>query len=270
MEKSKEETESIFSKVSLKQCICLSDALETYSKFTSICISPKGNEIIVNDPYTSKILVLGLEGKRVKSIECKAHPHEICVFGSHLLVANLYSIDILDQEYNLVSSIELGDDLKSIGAVCWSKEGNIIVSTKEDSILILSRDGKILKKFTRFAHNGGISPYKHRICIDSNDRIITIDQRNQGISIRKLGRYSLFVFGLQGSEPGQVDSPQGVCVDEHDNILVADSGNKRISIFTSYGIHITQIPTPETPCGLCVKGQALYVIGEKSIFVFDI
>ena len=73
------------------------------------------------------------------------------------------------------------------------------------------------------------------VAVDSQDRIIVSDFRNDRIQI--CDEYGTCkAFGSSGSAPGQFSYPFGVAVDSQDRIIVTDRGNDRIQVCSDMGV----------------------------------
>ena len=73
------------------------------------------------------------------------------------------------------------------------------------------------------------------LAIQSNDRIVVVDQFNNRIQVFDPSGESLFNFGSLGSGDGELNLPCGITTDGNDNIIVLDSGNNRIQVFDPNG-----------------------------------
>ena len=49
---------------------------------------------------------------------------------------------------------------------------------------------------------------------------------------------NVLTWGVQGSDPGQLDTPWGLGIDEHDHLYVAEAQNRRVSKFSNTGAFI--------------------------------
>lgn len=91
----------------------------------------------------------------------------------------------------------------------------------------------------------------------------------------------LHVFGMEGSEEGQVCRPWGVCIDQEGNILIADRSNNRVQIFTkrgeflrSFGSHGSENGQFDRPAGIAVDRTNRIIVADKDnhriqIFTYD-
>jgi len=75
--------------------------------------------------------------------------------------------------------------------------------------------------------------------VDSNGRIIVVDEANHNFQIFDSRGNFVSKIGTQGSGEGQFSFPNSVAVDSNDRIIVADGGNDRIQIFDSNGNFVT-------------------------------
>lgn len=87
------------------------------------------------------------------------------------------------------------------------------------------------------------------------------------------------VFGSQGSDAGQLESPRNVALGPNGNLYVADAGNNRIQVFDSQGFHVTDFGVPGTepgafnePWGIAVSDDYVYVADtwNHRLQIFDL
>ena len=76
--------------------------------------------------------------------------------------------------------------------------------------------------------------------IDSSDRIIVADGRNDRIQVFDSFGNFVTVIGSSGTATGQFQSPSGVAVDSLDQIVVIDVFNNRVQIFGSSGTAVSK------------------------------
>lgn len=97
-----------------------------------------------------------------------------------------------------------------------------------------------------------------------------VDPRNgqmliaDGYKNARVHRYSaegklLDSWGDYGTDPGQFNLVHSLCVDGEGRIYVADRENHRVQVFDEGGRFLTQWNNMHRPCGLCIKGDRVYV-----------
>ena len=214
-------------------------------KLIGICIM--SGKIIIPDSNGEIFSVFDTLGQFVNCLypldkEGKVYkPGGVSVLSkNNLVIADCENarIHILDQDYNLVSSISLGTF--NAYTLCCNSQGFIIAATLQYRVIILNRDGHIIKIFgprgkdsNEFGAIGGI-------CCNSRDEILVADHDNHRIQM--FGKDGEFIrtFGLLQSNTGTSWYPNGISVDWQDNIIVAEAWNGRVCIFTPEGLLIQQ------------------------------
>ena len=109
--------------------------------------------------------------------------------------------------------------------LCFASDGFLYITDGGNSrICVYDKDGKFIRKFTTTD-----KPY----CIDATDcgHLIVSSHVSHKVMIYTTGGDLVRVFGKQGSELGQFDSPIGVSVDSDGLIYIADGNNHRIQVF---------------------------------------
>jgi len=77
---------------------------------------------------------------------------------------------------------------------------------------------------------------------DDRHRIIVCDAENHRVQVlSSIDGSFLFEFGSKGTQPCQLDYPQGVCIDHQGRIIVSDYYNNRLQAFTHEGHHISSL-----------------------------
>ena len=110
-------------------------------------------------------------------------------------------------------------------------------------------------------------------------RIYITDTSNQRVQVFDYNGKALFMFGKDGTKPGQFQFPYGIAADGHDLIYVADMWSNNIQVFTAAGKFIKYFARSKDgkteigkPTGLFIRDNKLYEADLKSnsIKVFDI
>ena len=109
--------------------------------------------------------------------------------------------------------------------LCFASDGFLYITDEGNSrICVYDKDGKFIRKFTTTYKPWGI---------DATDcgHLIVSSYWSHKVMIYTTGGDVVHIFGKQGSELGQFDSPSGVLVDSDGLIHIADYGNHRIQAF---------------------------------------
>lgn len=96
-----------------------------------------------------------------------------------------------------------------------------------------------------------------------NNRVYIIDSVNCRIQVFTVYGRFLFVFGTEGSEPGQFKFPNHIVIDNN-NIFIVDTQNSRIQVFDLDGKYITKFGEQilQQPMSMVVDTDNIYVIDE--------
>lgn len=166
-------------------------------------------------------------------------------------------IQTVNSNYNLVRSVSLGDFEPE--KIYNSRQGLVLVTTIEGVVVVINRDGQIVKKFGSCGSCKGKFLYPDGVCVNSRKEILVVDCGNERVQIFDKNGVFICEFGSIGDEPNQFSRPYGICVDNHDNIYVADFNNDRISVFDSMANPIQQIPF-SGPRDLCLMEDKIVAI----------
>lgn len=251
--------------------IYIKDGLESdkigFTFFASVTLFM--DKIIVTDVSDDK---LKIRDSKNLTLTCNTQafrgigrPYGICTPESNILVADYDTreIQVLDQDYNLVSSIPLSGFHPQ--RICTTPKEHIVVTTCENIVLVLDKDGSIVEQFGSADQFGGVEG----VCSNSKGEIIISDYKKNRIQIFNENGQLLREFGSQGGDIDQFNGPCGICTDWQDNIYVADNHNSRISIFDPMGNPMQQIPVHK-PVDICLAGRQMIVTNlNGSIYIFS-
>ena len=227
------------------------------------------NNLVVSDNLNTRIQLFDSNGQFISEFPCRVDglfllikPLGICVSGENLLVADSENqrIHIFNKQYQSNGSFDCTGFKPR--RICSNTEGQIIITTLEDGILILDKGGCIVKRIGFLGKENGQFTQPIGICTNSKGEILVVDTCNHRIQILSRDGRFLRKFGSRGNGKDQFDYPKGICVDWHDNIYVADCENNRISIFNREGIPLQQIPVVD-PSELCLFGRKIIVTTYK-------
>lgn len=243
--------------------------------YSGVCISPKGDEILVTDSVNNRISVFGVDGKFISSLDNSGinrlnNPRGILVSGPNIFVCDCFNqrIQIYNQDYNLASTISTKPFTPRYAHVF--ENGNILFSTDQDCIVLVDGYGKSLGEFGSRGQKEGEFRYPEGICVNSFGEIIVIDSWNSRVQLFDQQGQFLRSFGSEGKGPGCLYYPKGVCLDSDDNILVADYYNDRVTVFSRHGSPIKEIRiVEEEPKGICLWGKRILVASFSTICILE-
>lgn len=236
---------------------------------TNVCVSPRGNEILVFGSGSHQILRFSLDGGLIGSFgipnatTCLTHTHTgICPLESNILVrdVNNRGIQIFNENYNPISFISTGSCYPT--CVCTSKRGDIIVGTVENIILIFNTKGHYINQFSVFEDHTGTKCIIRAIACNSRDEILIAHPCHQQVQIYSRDGVSLRTFA-------SISLACAICVDQENNILILDKAEKKINIFDSDETYVTQIRLSTQPYGICIHNRRIIVTDENCINIFS-
>lgn len=229
-----------------------------------ICIDPKTENIFVRYSTGIRVDIFNKKGQYISEFKIWNPTNSIInysfgihILGSQVFVAHHYSnrIQVFDLEsLSLVRIFQL-DKHETPVFLTSSRQGNIIITTKEETVVILDSNGYRIKTFGSFGSEDGQFMGIAGVCTNSRDQIIVADQRNNRIQI--FDREGKFICLITHEKDYQSFSPCGVCVDKDDNIWTTDLCNSEILGFNPFGILIRII-------------KPILDQRESSLYFFDI
>ncbi len=169
------------------------------SKTVSLALNEKLGRLYVVDALGHKVIVLGLEGKRLFE------------FGDH---GNSKG------QFNLPLDITI------------DREGTVyVLDVRNFRVQVFDPEGTFITSFGSAGDGPGLFANPKGIAADSDGHIYVTDAAFSNFQVfDRTGRVLLFVGGL-GSRPGEMFLPAGISIDEQDRLYVADQLNKRVQIF---------------------------------------
>lgn len=203
------------------------------------------NHILVSDGARRVVKIFDEEGifiswfgPRGNRAGTFKYPMGISIFQDRIFVCdyNERKIYVFDQDYGPLSSITTRYDPKFI---CHQKQGNIIVSTDNDLILILDPIGTKITEITYASQEDDVFEVLGPVCCDSRDQILAVDGFNNRVLLfDKDGNFTRS-YSLR-------DLPEclclgGMCVDDEDNILVGVTGKNGVYVFNLLGDTVESI-----------------------------
>lgn len=237
-----------------------------------IYVGAHGDNILVCDYGNHRILVFHKDGQFITTfgsygneIGQFSHPGAFCVLESKIFVVDRDNkrIQIFDSNYHSIGSFDVYYKPCNI---CCSKQGFIVVSTHDGTIMVFDSNGKSGYTISSWIQQNEIIGCFDGIACNSVGNIILSDLIGNRIHVLASNGDLLFSFGKQ-----KIYEPRGICVDEYDNIFVCDSIYKRIVIFNRGGIFIQYVPVMASPCSVFVSRRKMFVTcsPENIIYVFS-
>lgn len=169
------------------------------SKTVSLALNEKLGRLYVVDALGNKVIVLGLDGKRL---------------------------------------FEFGDRGKSPGQfnmpldITIDRKGTVyVLDVRNFRVQVFDPEGTFITSFGSAGDGPGFFANPKGIAVDSDGHIYVTDAAFSNFQVfDRTGRVLLFVGGL-GLRPGEMYLPAGISIDEQDRLYVADQLNKRVQIF---------------------------------------
>lgn len=125
-------------------------------------------------------------------------------------------------------------------AIALAHDRIYIADTDAHRVLVLDRNGKILKSWGSKGDKNGQFRSPYGIALDEEGRVYVSDSVSSRIQIFDPDGAFIKSFGSRGSGPKQFSSPSGIEV-SRGILYVADTGNNRVQILTVDGIYIGEI-----------------------------
>ena len=150
------------------------------------------------------------------------------------------------------------------------RQNNVWITDRElHQVLKYTRDGKLLMTLgtkgvagdndSTVALNGPAD-----VAVGSNGDIFVADGESTNTRIMKYTKDGklLKMWGIKGSEPGQLLVPHSIVMDGRGRLYVANRGNKRVEIFDQEGTFLGQITNAATPYGLAITSDGTLYIAD--------
>ena len=243
------------------------------------------NNIFIADTGNNRIQKYDKEGNYVESFPiCLDNPDistcglainekqgtlicpEVGVKDADLSVANTFLV--YDFEGHLLQKFVYKDTLRKALSVAVNSAGHYIIADSElNSIFIIDRAGRLLKRFGEQGSGPGQFCRPMFLCVGEQDNIIVSDGDNNRLQVfDKTGKF-LYTIGSKGTGKGQFNMPFGVTADYHGNILVVDGGNRRIQIFKYGGEFVACIESladkMNAPRGIAVTSDGHVLVVDR-------
>ena len=151
-----------------------------------------------------------------------------------------------------------------------SKSGEVVVVSvqKNNSITVLSREGKKIKSFGSSGSGMGQFNNPCGIVVTHDDHVVVVDKGNNRLQKFALGgEFMTSVGHKELSRQLQFNSPADIVIHPSGRFLVVDSGNHRIQVFNadlSYSHTIGNQEQLQNPTRVAVDSQGdVYVIDSS-------
>jgi serine/threonine-protein kinase len=165
---------------------------------------------------------------------------------------------------------------RSFNGLTIDGQGNLYVSDfVNDQVLKLSRAGTWLGQWGRPGSRPGQFSGPEGVAVDPRGTVYVSDTNNSRIQEFSLtgspprAKYLGIIGTKFGSNPGNLDKPQGVAIDRNGNVYVADSENDRIQEFSSTGQFLQTIGYRGTAPGQMIRPSSVAVDGRGNIYVAE-
>lgn len=143
---------------------------------------------------------------------------------------------------------------------------------KNDTVILASISGKILKKFGGKGSSDGFFHGPKGVCFDPKGFIYVVDGGNYRIQkFDPDGKFNLS-FGKSGEYEGEFKNPSDI-VFLKDMIYVSDTALKKIAVYDQYGNYLKDLVMDEvvSPRGLSVSGDRLLISDEKNgVIIYNV
>ncbi len=136
-----------------------------------------------------------------------------------------------------------------------------VTDSKANAVFVFDSEGKLLKKI-----EGGLkSPEavsfgggKLYVADTDNSRVVVFDPEGK----------MLWAFSSEGSDPGQIKSPEGIAYGPDARVYVSNTGGSRIEVFNADGIYLYGFPVA-TAAGIKIKPVKIALSPSGDILVSD-
>lgn len=114
--------------------------------------------------------------------------------------------------------------------------------------------------------------YPYSVAIGPNGDVYGTDPMGARIFVfSRFGEFKRLVHTAGGGTgEGQFVRPEAIHVDERGDLYIADSWAKKIIVFDDEGAYLREWPVPSSPRGITVDGGEVFVLGEGSVYVYNL
>ena len=190
-----------------------------------------------------------------------------------------FNIEVEERKLKHVGEVDLQNlTIKGPGGLAVNSKGLIAIADFEKHcILVLDKDGKLIRKLGCYGKNPGQFDFPAGVTFLNDDEILVADNRNNRIQQFNVqsGSY-VRTFGRSGKGDGEFSDPCSVCVDAEGHIIVAEYGNNRVQVLTKDGAPVLRFresgqETLKQPTG-CFYYKDMFIISDSEngcLKVFD-
>ena len=211
-------------------------------------------------------------------------------FPQGIAVDDNGDIYVVDSNNGRIAIFNTGGELKgSIGTIggypgafytpkgiFLHRDGRIYVANTRNHIIYVfdKSTRKLLQSYGLLGEDPaglkkGSMEYRFRlptdIAIASNGNIYVLDSKHGKIKVLDNEGKFLFKFGENGSEIGQLNSPEGIVLDSKQDVYVCDTLNSRLQKFTADGKFLDDIDQGfAKPTGICIDANDKIYIADSA------
>jgi DNA-binding beta-propeller fold protein YncE len=207
---------------------------------TSLVRDSRGR-FFVAEPPKGRVLLIDMAKKSMSPIDFSGVPKGNPVYPGNMAMDQadrLYLVDKANQRVLVFNSrmeferqiiVKVGRGLRDVKV---GSDGRIYtLNTRDGSICVYDRKGKLLSKFGRRGTGKGHFHFPVSLAIDLKGRIYVVDQNlNKILVFSKKGEF-LFDFSKLGWREGRLHFPSYICMSRSGQIFIVDTQNARVSVF---------------------------------------
>ncbi len=215
-----------------------------------VAVDPVTQDVYVTDRMTGKVYVYSAEGIYRRTFD---PGKEIADTGwlpmgigfgrdGTMYVTDLSapaSVHVFGPDGKIVRTIRPEKDPLNFPNGVWPDgSGNIYVTDSNNGRLrIFASDGRELGGIPRGAREGDLG-LPRGVAIDDSGRVFVVDTSAHGVNLYKVlgpdDRKPLFLtrFGVQGTQDGAFEFPNGIAVDARGRVYVTDMANNRVQVWS--------------------------------------
>jgi uncharacterized protein with beta-barrel porin domain len=168
-------------------------------------------------------------------------------------------IQLLDAStYNYISEIHA----PSSYYLNTDSAGNIYIAEQNaGQIGIYDSNGNSLGNFFTVGN-------PNTVAVDlANNRTYVVDTNSSAVSIYDASHTFIGYLAQAGSNPGEVNLPNGVSVDDKGNVYITDYGNSRVNVYDKTGAFLTSYDNNGSPQGTFLGAEGIYADTDGRIYV---
>ena len=195
------------------------------------------------------------------------------------LVNSPFTVQVKERQIDVVGELHLkGEIPQELRGIAVNSKGLIAVSEgKRHTILILDKEGKLVRNLGCHGENPGQLNSPAGVTFLNDDEILVADDYNHRIQQFNV-QTGNFVksFGKKGTRDGEFKCPEDICIDGEGHGVVADWGNNRIQVLTKDGKPVLKFgdsgPGELSEPGGCFYHKNMFIVSDSfndCLKVFD-